>query len=146
MKKLFLALLTAVLAIASVQARDSYSRDVKTLPAAAQNTLGKNFKASVSLIKIDKTLGHIDDYEVILTDGTEVEFDSKGNWKSVETSGKNEVPKALLPKAIYAFLAKAHKGSKVVGAEKSGSGYEIELNDGIELKFDSSGVFKKYDD
>lgn len=145
MKNLFLALLLVAGITFGAQARDNYSRDVKTLPTAALNTIGKNFKANVSLIKIDKTLGHVNDYEVILTDGTEVEFDAKGNLKSVDTANNKSVPEALIPKAITAFVRKAHKGQKIVGIDIDSKGYEVELSNGIEIEFDHNGVFKKYD-
>lgn len=145
MKKLFLALLLVAGMTFGAQARDSYSRDVKTLPTPALNTIGKNFKAKVSLIKIDKTLGHVNDYEVILTDGTEVEFDAKGNLKSVDTPNNKSVPESLIPKAITAFVQKAHKGQKIVGIDIDSKGYDVELSNGIEIEFDHNGVFKKYD-
>lgn len=145
MKNLLLALLLAVSITFGAQARDTYSRDAKSLPAPALNTLGNNFKAKVSLIKIDKSLGHVDSYEVILTDGTEVEFDAKGNLKSVDTANNKSVPDALVPKAITAFVQKAHKGQKIVGIDIDSKGYDVELSSGIEIEFDRSGVFKKYD-
>ena len=129
----------------SAQARDSYSRDASVLPQGARTTLSKCFKGKVSLVKIDKTLGHINDYEVVLTDGTEVEFDAKGNWKSVETSIKSSVPSSLLPKSIISYVGKNHKGQKIVGAEKKGSKYEIELSNGLDLEFSLNGDFVKYD-
>lgn len=127
------------------RAADDYARDASVLPAAAQNALKKNFKSSVSVVKIDKTLGHIDDYEVILTDGTEVKFDNKGNWKEVEVSSRNSVPADFIPEGVRTYIRKNHASARVVGIERTRTGYEVELSDGIDIKFDSQGAFKKYD-
>ena len=148
MKKLAIAL-TFVLSIVcclGAQARDTYSRDVKDLPAAAQSFLKNNFKAGVSLIKIDKTMGHVKDYEVILTDGSEVEFDGSGNWKEIDVPRGKSVPDSVLPALTKSYIKQNHNGQKVVGIERSRSGFSVDLTDGIELKVDKTGAFIRYDD
>lgn len=145
MKKFLIALALFLGVSVAMQARDEYSRDINTLPQAAQTVLSKNFKAKMSLIKIDKTLGRIDDYEVILTDGTEVEFDSKGNWKKIETPNDKNVPSELLPKALTDYVSKNHKKAKIVGVEKERNKYEVELSNGIDMIFDLNGNFIKFD-
>lgn len=145
MKKL-LMILALVLGIGvAAQARDTYSRNVKELPQAAQTVLSKNFKAKLSLIKIDKTLGMVDDYEVILTDGTEIEFDSKGNWKSIEVPYGKTVPSSMLPAALVSYVNQNYKGEKIVGVDKERNNYEVELSNGIDMKFDLSGNFLRFD-
>lgn len=131
---------------AAMSAADSYAHDASVLPEVAKTTIKNNFKSKVSLVKIDKTLGSIDDYEVIMTDGTEIEFDRSGNWKNVETSIKSSVPNGFIPKEAMTFINSKHNGKKVVGIEKKRYGFEIELSDGIDIKFDQNGKFIKYDD
>ena len=79
MKKVFLALMLALVAGLGASAKDVYSRNVNVLPVAARSTLKSNFKAGVSLIKSDKDFGRVSEYDVILTDGCEVTFDGSGN-------------------------------------------------------------------
>ncbi|MCH5347512.1 MAG: hypothetical protein J1E63_10390, partial [Muribaculaceae bacterium] len=79
MKRLFYFMLMAIAVVATASARDTYSRTPAVLPAAAQTAL-KNFKAGVSIVKIDTNGGIVRDYEVIMTDGSEIEFDASGNW------------------------------------------------------------------
>ncbi len=145
MKKIILTLILAIGAVTALSARDDYSRDPSVLPQAAQNVLSTHFKAKVSVIKIDKTMGHVDDYEVILTDGTEISFDRNGNWKEIETSASTSVPKAFIPKGVADYVAMNHKGKKIVGIEQDRGGYDVELSDGIDIKFDRQGNFKRYD-
>lgn len=146
MKKLLLSLAVIVAVATAASARDTYSRSVADLPAPAVSFLKNTFKAKVSLIKIDSNLLGHKDYEVILMDGTEVSFDKAGNWTEIETSASASVPSSLYPAGVTQYVRKMHKGAKIVGLEKSGSGFDVELTGGLELKFDSKGNFLRYDD
>lgn len=134
-----------VAAALGAQACDRYVHDGSVLPQAAQKTIKDNFKAKVSVVKIDETLGHVNDYEVILTDGTEITFDKSGNWENVETSKYSRVPKAFIPEAISSYVSKKERGAQIVGIEKERNGFEIQLSNGLELKFDKAGQFVRYD-
>ncbi len=146
MKKSILAALVALIAVFSVSARDVYSRNVAELPAAAQATLKQHFKASLSLIKIDKGFTGVSEYEVILTDGTEITFDRTGNWKDIEVAKGKHVPDALVPKQILDYVKQNNQNKKIVGIEKNRNTYEVDLENGVEMKFDRSGRFLRYDD
>lgn len=144
MKKiLFLILL--ILGISSVTARDTYSHDISVLPVAAQTIVKDNFKAKVNHIKIDKEWGKVSEYDVVLMDGTEISFDQKGNWKDIEVNIKRSVPERFVPAAITTYLKQNHKKAHIIGIEKKKSGYEVELSNGIEMKFSSDGKFLRYD-
>lgn len=141
MKK-FIMILAAILVISvSANARDRYTRSASVLPVAAQSVLSKNFKAGVSLVKIERS-----EFEVTLLDGSEISFDKKGNWESVEVSERHEVPAAFLPQEVRNYVKKNHKDARIVGIDKERNGYEVELSNGIDIKFDRSGRFVRYDD
>lgn len=147
MKKLMVLMLAAIIGIGTSFARDRVTSDSNVLPAPAKEILNKHFpKVGVNHIKIDQNLvGQVDDYDVILNDGSEVEFDRNGNVKSVDC-GSTSVPEALVLKPIRDYVAKNFKGAKIVGIETNRKSYEIELSSGMELKFDRSGAFLKIDD
>lgn len=146
MKKVFLAL-TLIISIAIVAvARDTYARDSSVLPKTAQTTLKNNFKSGVSVVKIDKDFGRIHEYEVILTDGTEVTFDRNGEWDNIETSNSAAVPSAFVPKAIQSYVNQNQAGARIVGIDKERHGYDVELSNGVEMKFNKQGQFLRYDD
>lgn len=132
--------------IVSVSAREKYSHDINTLPAAAQTTVKNNFKASVSHIKIEKELGRVSEYDVVLTDGSEITFDRNGNWKDVEVRKNGSVPASFVPAEIAKYIKQTQKNVKVIGIEKKKSGYEVELSNGVDMKFNSKGEFLRYDD
>lgn len=145
MKKNLFLVIAAILCTMSVYARDIISRNVNDLPVAAQNIVKNSFKSKVSLIKIDKGVMGISEYEVILADGSEITFDKSGNWKDVEMPAGKSVPDYFIPKAIKDYVSKNNKGQKIVGIEKERSSYEVQLNNGIEMKFDRAGNFLRYD-
>ena len=144
MKKLFLLLIVGLLAVLPASA-DKYMHSDEALPQAAKAVLKKNFKSEVSLVKIEKEFAQIKEYEVIMTDGTEITFDRQGNWKEVETRNTGSIPVGFVPAGIQKYVKANHKDTRIVGIEKSRSGYEIDLSNGIEMKFNSDGDFLRYD-
>lgn len=135
-------------ALTNVRAFDKYTIDRDELPQPAQEFLNEHFpKAKVSMIKVDKHLLKKTDYDVKLTNGTKIEFNNSGKWTSVDCKTK-EVPQKLILKAIRNYVSKNFPQTFITSIEKKTSGYEIELNDGVELKFNPLGGFKsmKMDD
>ena len=117
MIKKILALMAIVLmVVAGVQARDRVTRDTNVLPAAARNLIKEYFpKTEVSHIKIDSNVwGSVDDYEVILNNGTEIEFDKNGKLKDIDC-GHNAVPSGLIIKPIRDYIAQNFKNYTIVG-------------------------------
>lgn len=145
MKKLFL-IIAVLFAFSSASARDNYSHDVNVLPSSAQTILKQNFKADVSHIKIGKEFGKIRKYDVVLTDGSEITFDKHGDWKDVEVNRYTSVPSALIPNPIASYIKSNQAKQKVTGIEKSHYGYDVELSNGVEMKFTEKGKFIRYDD
>ena len=144
MKKLMI-LLAVMMGVFTASARDNYSHNPADLPNSAQTILKNNFKAGVSHIKIEKNFGVVKEFDVVLTDGTEVTFDSRGNWKDIEVRQNSSVPASLVPKAIQEYVRQNQKKVKITGIEKNRSGYEVELSNGVEMKFNSEGKFVRYD-
>lgn len=127
---------------------DKYSINRSDLPQTAQEFLTKHFpKSRVSMVKTDNHFLKPTDYDVKLVNGTKIEFDRKGNWTSVDCKSKG-VPESLILKPIRNYISKNFPGTFVVSIDKKTTYFEVELNDGIELKFDRLGGFKsmKMDD
>jgi hypothetical protein len=85
------------------------------------------------------------DYTVLLSDGSKVEFDSKGKWESVENK-KSGVPASVIPAKIKEYVATNYPSLLIVKIEKSMYGYEVELSNDLDLKFDANGNFQRVDD
>lgn len=146
MKKIFLLLSVMILSVASLSARDKVYRDASVLPAPAKELLSKYFgKTKVSHINVDKKTFGGADYDVILTNGFEIEFNSDGTLTEIDC-GSVAIPDALILKPIRDHVNKNFKGRKIVQMEVNRNSYDIELSDGTDLKFDRSGVFQRIDD
>lgn len=145
MKKILTLLVCVVLGLGAMSARSRVVRDVKVLPAQAQTMLRTNFpKTQVNHIKIEtKALGH-DEYDVILNDGTEVEFNHNGEWKDVDC-GNRAVPSGLVLPVIGKYVKTNYPSAVIVGIEVDRNHYEVELSNGVDLKFGRDGRFLKVD-
>ena len=99
----------------------------------------------VSHIQIEKNLIRISSYDVILTDGTNVEFNHKGEWKEIKRHGL-PIPPAIIPEVIQDLIKKNYSSNKVVKIEKEIRDYEIKLDNGLEMTFDLKGNLIDIDD
>lgn len=141
MKKFFMSLALIAGFSLGASARDEYSTDASILPEAAQTVITDNFKSEVSSIKIERTLGSVSEYEVTLTDGTEISFDRFGDWESVEAERSAAVPSSIVLAPIRDYVAKNYAGAKITGIERDRRGIEVDLSNGIDLHFSHTGKF-----
>ncbi len=142
-KHLF-ALLAAALVSLTAAAKGTYTTDAAVLPAAATSQLDTHFKGKkIHHIKVEKDIMGTKGYDVTLTDGTEIDFDSKGNLKEVDCGKDAKVPDTLIMKSIRDYVKTNYKGQKIVQYEVKRHGYEIELQNGVELEFNDAGAFTR---
>lgn len=146
MKKLFALIAAVALVVIPAAAKNHVHNDPSVLPSAARTMLKKYFpKTAIHHIKIDSKVIGGKDYEVVLTDGTEIDFNNDGSWTEIDC-GRSAVPSGLLLPAITQYVAKNFKGAKIVQVEVNRNSYEVELSTGVDLKFDRAGNFLKIDD
>lgn len=154
MNKKILSALLGVLAIVAVAGFVSYpalagnDRPIAfdKLPSAARAFVTKHFAdQKVSFAKYDNEI--LDkNYEVIFTNGTKIEFDRKGNWLDVDCK-QGSVPAAIVPKAIADYIKANHPGLEIRQIEKRGRrGYQVDLSNDVDLRFDTRGAFVGFDD
>ena len=140
MKKILSLLVLVIVAVQFSFATDVITKDMNQLPLPARNFINRHFtKPEVAQIKIDKDLMESTKYEVLLVDGTEIDFDSKGNWEEVSAKKGQSVPASIIP----GFAVVSEGVTKV---ERDRKGYEVELSTGVSFKFDKKGKFLKADD
>lgn len=109
---------------------------ITEMPKAAQLFIKNHFaNQSVALAKVETEF--LDkNYDVVFTNGDKVEFDKKGNWTKVDCE-HSVVPQAVIPVAIQKYVAKHYPDAKVISIELTDrKGYEVDLNNGFEVKFD----------
>lgn len=84
-------------------------------------------------------------YEVRLSSGCEVDFTKEGEWLSIDCA-PNPVPEALIPAPLLKEVHDRFAGSSVVKIDRDRHGYELELSNGLELKFNSKYRLVELDD
>ena len=85
-------------------------------------------------------------YDVFLADGTQVEFDTNNDWDKITGTITNPVPTALIPAPIVTHLQANFPDALITKLDKDNYGYEVELANGLELKFNQQGALMEVDD
>lgn len=133
MKKLFTLLVVTLFAGVAFADNDR-AVDFNELPQKAQKFIQTNFpNYELSYAKKDVDFFY-SEYEVMLVDGTKIEFSGDGDWKDVECR-KNAVPTAIVPKQISEYVAKKYPDVKILKIDRE-ENYDIELSNRLELTFD----------
>ena len=90
-----------------------------------------------------------DDIDVVLNDYTKIEFRLNNEWKKVDCEHSTTftaVPTTLVPEQITAYVNASFPGAVIKKLEKKFRGWEIELNNGLEVKFNNSFNVMEIDD
>jgi len=117
------------------------------LPQTAQTFIKKHFGNETTTTVI-KEVEHLikTEYDVYLSNGIEIEFDSDGNWKEVKNENNGALPTGFIPKSINKYVKQNFPNTHIVKIEKKRSGFEIEISNGIDIDFNSKGDFLRIDD
>lgn len=140
------AALAAAMTLAACHDEEKKAIEYGKLPTAAQTFVQTHFAdKQISIIYHDTEVAD-KDYEVIFTDGANIDFTKRGEWNEVEDRDADGVPAAIIPAAISEYVASHHAGQYVVQIGKDRRTYEVKLNSTVEIVFDLSGAFLRYDD
>ncbi|MDE6291117.1 MAG: PepSY-like domain-containing protein [Muribaculaceae bacterium] len=136
--KLLPLLLIAVLGISLSSCSDKDEPvSPKELPSIAKDFIIEYFP-SASIVSSQKDK---DDYDVVLSDGTKIEFNKKGEWIDVEAAPAKTLPTGFYPANIDSYLAENFEGIGISEITKVNRGYEVEIFTGTELLFAPDGSF-----
>lgn len=108
--------------------------NVNELPAKAQTLLSKHFKGQKMMLATIESGVVSRSYDVVLRNGTKLEFDKKGNLTEIDCK-QGIVPNQLIPQPIKNYLKKNYRGEAVRKIELNKKEYEVELTNGIDLTF-----------
>ncbi len=137
--KLFILTLVCLLLSATAKA-DDRPITVDQLPAAAKTFIKKHFsQEQVVEAELEKNFRGTK-YDVKFSSGAEVDFNAKGTWISVDCE-RSGVPAAIIPAAIKNYVNTKYKGQQINKIERQSYGYEVELSNDLELKFNKKGKF-----
>lgn len=108
--------------------------NVNELPAKAQTLLSKHFKGQKVMLATIESGVVSRSYDVVLRNGTKLEFDNKGNLTEIDCK-QGIVPSQLIPQPIKNYLKENYRGEAVRKIELNKKEYEVELTNGIDLTF-----------
>ena len=108
--------------------------NVNELPAKAQTLLSKHFKGQKVMLATIESGVVSRSYDVVLRNGTKLEFDKKGNLTEIDCK-QGIVPSQLIPQPIKNYLKVNYRGETVRKIELNKKEYEVELTNGIDLTF-----------
>ncbi|MCR4825231.1 MAG: PepSY-like domain-containing protein [Bacteroidales bacterium] len=141
--KSFLTILMA-LTISSVCLADDHPIPADQLPVAAKSFIQKYFPDSaISYALVGYGIMRTD-YEARLADGTQVEFDRKGNWTGVDANHR-ALPAGIVPERVAAYIQAKFPDTGIIKITRKWFGFETELMNGVELRFNADGAFIGYD-
>lgn len=134
MKKLVL-FLVSLFTLSTVSMADNVKPiQVGQLPTTAQTFITTYFKNNkVALAKVD-TEFLSKTYEVMFTNGEEVEFDRSGEWTEVQCK-TGEVPSAIVPAAIRNYVKQNYPNATIQKIERDKHRFDVKLSNRLEIAF-----------
>lgn len=148
MKKftIFLTSLLVALSILPASAGNDRIISVGELPARARQFIDTHFKGmEVSYVRVEEEWFD-KEYKVLFVNGAKAEFVKNGDWKEVDCRYQGEVPAELVPVGIADYLRQNFREQRVVGIEQDRHGYDVRLDNGLDLEFDRQGRLVDIDD
>lgn len=134
-----------LISMMNVKAQDKII-SLDQIPVTAKNLVKEYFSdLEVSYVKEEVEYLMIKEYVVKFKNGEEIEFDKKGEWKEIDMK-KGEVPSAIIPTQILNYIQKSFPDTHIMEIKKNTRNYEVEISNGLELKFNRNGEFLKIDD
>ena len=137
MRRIFRILMIAICCMVSCNMVANAGNDkpiaVNALPVKAQTLLSNHFNQKVMLATTESGVVSRS-YDVVLQNGTKLEFDKKGNLKEIDCK-QGIVPALLIPQAIKNYLKDNYAEQSVKKIEMNKNEYEVELTNGLDLTF-----------
>jgi hypothetical protein len=148
MKKLLVMLVAASFTMATTSCdNDEKVIPASKLPQAAQDFIDTHF-ADVTITRVVKDTEGSTEYDVRLNNGFKLEFSKSGNWREVE-GYDGALPESFLeelPEGMITYIETNHSGQSLTKVELNKSSYDVEITGGLEIIFNLTGDFVRYDD
>ena len=113
----------------------NHTIDSNELPVTAQIFISESFpKAYIISIEFENAK-----YEVRLNNGAEIDFDLNGNWEMVDCLLR-EVPAHIIPIEVANTVKEQFPDAEITRIEKEHYGYDVELSNDLDLKFNFQGM------
>ena len=135
-RKLICSLIALLLALPAVAEDIEISYD--QLPEKARSVIAKAFPdVKVKKVEMERRASLMQ-YEVKLYGGIKLQFSKDGTFTECDCTSSGQVPDVLIPSKIRAFMSKEFDGRKIKRIEHDSKLYELLLDNGVELSFNSA--------
>ena len=138
MKRIFRILMIAICCMLTCNMAANAGNDkpiaINALPIKAQTLLSNHFNNQKVMLATIESGVVSRSYDVVLQNGTKLEFDKKGNLTEIDCK-QDIVPAQLIPQAIRNYLKDNYAGQSVKKIEMNKNEYEVELANGLDLTF-----------
>ena len=134
----------AFVAIVCFGLSTAMAQNTNANPAITQFVTQYFPEATIQMVMPDE-----DDIDVVLNDYTKIEFKLNNEWKKVDCEHATKfisVPATLVPEQITAYVNANFPNTIIKKLEKKFFGCEIELSNGLEVKFNNNFKVTKVDD
>jgi hypothetical protein len=136
-KSFIATLMQSVLSIANISNRKTVFAD--QLPMAAKSFITNYFQGK-SIAFVEKNNDMLaNGYTVSLNNGTNVSFNSKGEWTKISNMSE-QLPASFIPDAIYRFAFFCFPLASITMINRRATGYYVGLSNEVVLKFNREGV------
>lgn len=148
MKKLFLSMLVAIMALVGVQTVKA--QDYKTLPDNIKGYIAKHFKGyTISHYEKDRELLDVE-YKIYISNSSstfKLDFDNKGLIENIEsTDERTPLPNSVINAEIVKYVKNQFPQAKIIEWKKKKNTQVVELTNNMELVFNNNGKFLRVDD
>lgn len=121
--------------------------DANNLPAVAGAFLNEHFKGvKVRAVIREKEPLSGTEYNVLLDNNIEVNFDENGDWTEVKARQNiSAIPTSFVLVPIVDYVKTNYENAEIHSIDKEKHGFDVELTNGLELVFDTKGDFIRID-
>lgn len=142
MKKFFMMMAAMMLTFnVALMADDNRVITYDQLPQTAKTLLSQHFAKKVPLV----VTMDWDEYEILYQSGEKVEFNKRGEWKSIDCR-VSAVPSVLIPEQIKSHIKATFPGTTIIKLERDRRGYGVKLNNGLEVEYNTRFQVVEIDD
>jgi len=115
--------------------------DDTKIPTRSRAFIDQYFpESSVVIVEMEEDDKGMNEYEVWLNDGTKIDFDLQGEWKTVARK-KTGVPLTLIPQQLITFVNTNYPNNVITKFSRKDYGYKLELSDDMDLRFNKQYQF-----
>lgn len=129
----FLPILLGVWMLSSCD--DEKKIDFGDLPSEARSFIENYFPSADILSIVQEKEDGRKEYQVKLSNGTDMEFDEDGEWTNIECYF-SPLPTGILPANVITKVEELHPEAYINGVEKELGGYVVEVTDAGGIDWD----------